>query len=126
MGVVFEVVSDFRRRSFEPRLHAREHVVPVQLLGRARVAMRDRNVRRCTLFHRQRDADEFGLHIVQTRRFRIQGHDLGRLDPCEPGFQRVVTQHGFVVCGRRLRCLLFERADTPKQVFELEPFVKLL
>ena len=124
VGVVLEVVADlFLLRIFEPRPELFEHLVTRQLLGCARVIVRDRDVRGLAGFHRQRHADDFGLHVVEARRLGVDRDEPGLADFLEPLVERLPVQHGFIVAGlsgfRFRRCIRVAELAEQRAQFEM-------
>ncbi len=66
--VVFEVVAELRAlRIFEERLQGFEHAFPIQLFGRAGIAVTHRHIRGDAGLGGERHADDLRLHVVEAR-----------------------------------------------------------
>ena len=76
--VVLQVMADLRRRALEPRLEPLEHGLAIQLLGRAGIAMRERNVGGLAGRDRERDAHQLGAHVGQARRLACRARRAAR------------------------------------------------
>ena len=98
--VVFQMVADLRRRALEPRLEPREHGLAVQLIGRAGIAMRERNVGGLAGRDRQRDADELGAHVGQARRLGVERDERRGGDALAPALELGRRDDGFVAARR--------------------------
>ena len=85
--VVLEVVADLRRVS-RPRAAACSFASTsssVQLVRRARVVVREREVGGLAGLDAEGDADDFGLHVVEAGRLGVEGEErrfVERVEPC--------------------------------------------
>ena len=71
--VVLEVMADLRvLLGFEQRLELREAGLAVELVGRAGVVVAQRQVGRDAGRHRERDADDLGLHVFEAGGFGVE------------------------------------------------------
>ena len=101
--VVLEMVPDLAVvPALEERPQLVEHLVARQLVGRARVVVRERHVGRAARLDRHRYADEFGGHVVETGRLGVEGHEVGGHDRLEPGVKGLPVEHRLVVAFRLL------------------------
>ena len=87
-------------RVFEEGLQFREHVVTVQLLGRAGIVVGDGHVAGLAGLRRKRQADDLGIHVVEAVGLRVEGRELRLLELANPAVECVVGEHGFVFDGR--------------------------
>ncbi len=99
--VVLQVMADFRRRALEPRLEPREHALAVQLIRRAGVAVREREVGGLARRDRERDADELGFHVVEAGGLGVERDERRACEPLAPALERRFGEHGLVAAGRR-------------------------
>ncbi len=95
--VVLQMMPDLRCRALEPRPEALEHGFAVQLIGRAGVTMRERNVSGFAGRDGQRNADELGAHVGQARRLRVERDERRSRDACAPALERFHRHYGLVV-----------------------------
>ncbi len=109
MRVVLQMLAELRQIGvFQQRLQCREHALAGQLLGRARIVMRQRHIRRLTGFNAEGDADDLGDHVIEAGGLRIEGEQRRAAQSCQPAFQLFPGHHGFVPArgGLRKRCRL--------------------
>ena len=79
--VVLDVLAHFlARRVREPRREARERLGERQLVGHARIAVRERDVARDPGLDRERQPDELRSHRIEAGRLGIEADELGALD----------------------------------------------
>ena len=110
MAVVFDVLAQLGvQRAFQPGFEHRQHVFTWQLLRRAGVAVRQRNIGRLARHHAQADAHNLGAHFVQGRGLGVHGHQVGGLHPREPALQRVQGAHRLVVRGAQRGLVIKQR-----------------
>ena len=67
-----------------------------EIEGTAGRPMSDRHVAGLTRCHRHREANEFGLHRIEARRFNIEGEPAGCARLGDPPFEVGEIGHGFV------------------------------
>src|SRR5665213_1836624 len=83
--VVLDILPDLGARCIgEPRRQVGEHAREVELVGRAGVAMRERDVARVAGRHGERQPDDLRLHRVEARRFGVEAHEIGIGDTLHP------------------------------------------
>ena len=95
MAVVFDVLTQLGTGGvLQPGLEPRQHLGQRQLLGCARVVVRQRNVSGCSGFHAQAQPHHPGLHRIDRGRLRVHGHQLGALDLGQQGIEGRPAQDG--------------------------------
>ena len=86
--VVLEVMADlWPLRVLQKSPESCENLVTRQLLGRTRIVVSNRNIGRLAGLNGERQADDFGLHVVQARRLGIHGNEICRRDGVEPAIE---------------------------------------
>ena len=96
MRIVFQVMPDFLLlRVFDECFHLRQHPVAIELVGRARIVVRDRNVGGFAGFDSQRNSYQFRFHVVDARRLGIDRDQLRRRDLLHPAREGLLRQHRF-------------------------------
>ncbi len=89
VGVVLGVMQQLGARGvFQPRTQPCQHLVLGQLRGAVRAAVRDRDIAGHARRHRHRQADQFGLHLVQRGGLRIHRHQRRLVHLFHPGVER--------------------------------------
>jgi hypothetical protein len=102
--VVLEVMADLRPlRVLEQRLQPRERPLPVELVRRAGVIVREGQVRGLAGFNAERDADDAGLHVVEARGFGVEGEEIGFPERLHPGVKLLLSGDRFVRTRRHRR-----------------------
>ena len=85
MRVELEMVSCLGARwILEHRPQGREYPRPVELRGRARIVVRERDVGGMTGLAAQGDTDDLGPHVVERGRLDVECHQRGAAQPFEP------------------------------------------
>ncbi|MNQ43593.1 hypothetical protein D3C85_573280 [compost metagenome] len=107
MRVVLGVMQQLGARGvFQPRLQTRQHLGLGQLRCAVRPPMRHRNVASHARFHRQRQANQPGLHLIQRGSLGVQRHQGCALQLFKPGVEfGPVGNDPVVQLGGRLRHL---------------------
>ena len=96
--VVLQVVSDLAvRLALEQRLQGREHPRALELVGRARVDVRERHVGGRSRLERERDADDLGVHVVEARGLGVEGEQLRLAQALEPALEILPARDCLVV-----------------------------
>jgi len=76
--IVLGVLAELRAPGIlQPRLEPREDRRALELLRRAGVAMRKRNIRRGARFDRERQPHQFRFHGIEARGLRVERHERG-------------------------------------------------
>ena len=99
--VVLEVLPELRGMPvLEPWPEPRQDFVEVELLRRASVAMRERQIGGVPGLDRERDADQPRLQRVETGRFGVDRYQRGGGELLQPLVELVDAQDRFVVPPR--------------------------
>ena len=110
MAIVFQVLPELGHgRVFQPCLQLREHVVARELLGHARIAMRERDVRRHAGLATQGNADQLRRQRIERRGFRIDCRHARGADIHEPGIELRLRRNHFIT-GRYHRWRVCKQA----------------
>ena len=100
--VIFQVMAQFAATLvLEQRLQQLQHLGAVQLIRRAGIGVRERHVGRRAGLDRERHADDLGLHVIERRRFRVEGEDVCGAQCLEPAVEVFPFEHELVVAARR-------------------------
>ena len=86
-----------RSRVFEPRLQPLEHELERELLGRAGVAVADRDVGRARALDRERNADELRAERIDARRLGVERGELRAFEPQQPRVELLFGEHRLVI-----------------------------
>ncbi len=116
--LVLHVVPELAlMRAFEPGSKLLEHIFQRQLLRRARITMRERHVARACNASTDSEIPTSSAAIGSSDVVSVSiAGQIGRADLCQPCFELLVRQHGFVVDvgpGLRRRTMLQPLAAPP-------------
>ncbi len=96
--VVLEVLAELGLgRIFQPGAHLFQHVFALELVRRAGIAVRQRNVGALARFDRQRNAHHLRRHRIERRRFGIDRRQCGSVDQRQPCVQLRVGENRLVL-----------------------------
>ena len=101
VAVVLEVLADLGVVGFEPALQPRQRLVEGQLVRRAGVAVRQRDVAGVAGLGAQRDADQLGGHGVEAGGLGVDGDGFILRDAGQPVFKLGSGEDAFVGGHRR-------------------------
>ena len=95
--VVFEVLTElFVLRAFQPVFQFLQRMFARQLVRRAGIAVRERQVGGLVRLDRKRDADQLRRHDVQAGGFGVDADQLGAGDLFQPRIELGIGEYGFV------------------------------
>ena len=85
MGIIFQVMTDLvLLRVLQPRFQTFQHGFPVELLRSIGIRVSDRKISSVTVSYRKGEPDQFSLHVIDARRFRIKSGQLRSVYFLEP------------------------------------------
>ncbi len=106
VAVVLEVLADLGVIGLEPGLEPRERLVEGQLVRRARVAVRQRDVAGMSGLGAKRNADQPGGQRIKAGGLGVERNRLVPSDAAQPVVQLPWREDGLVGHHRRARCRL--------------------